>query len=237
MNLLNLINIYRLITLLLLLLYFLGILIFGIEKIIWQALPAILSTTLAGALFDYLELKRFSYPITPFISGLIIGLVAQFGADAIVLVVIGFLAMAAKFFIKWDGRHIFNPAASGLFLGMILFSSYPAWWGGSGYFWIFFIWIPILLIKFKRWAPMVGFLIPVIIKDGGLILTSGSLLFFLSVMLIEPKTSPADVKIGLIYGIIVGIGYLIFSQTTFDPLISSLLIGNLGGRLLGKFLV
>lgn len=237
MKLLGYFSIYHLVILFLLSLYFFGILSFGIEKVAWQAIPPVLATTLAGAVFDYLELKRWSKPITPFITGLIIGLTAQFGASPFVLAAIGFLAMAIKFLIKWDGRHIFNPAASGLFLGMILFSSYPAWWGGSDKPWIFLIWIPILLLKFKRWAPMMGFLIPLVIKDGWQIVTSGSLLFFISVMLIEPKTSPTDIKNGLIYGLVVGAFYfLVSSFTKFDPFIPSLLIGNLTQRVLGWYI-
>ena len=82
---------------------------------------------------------------------------------------------------------------------------------------------------------MAGFLLPVVIFNGINVLLSSSLLFFISVMLIEPKTSPAEIKLGLIYGLVVGTGYLIFNY--FDPLITSLLIGNLGARLLRKFII
>lgn len=56
-------------------------------------------------------------------------------------------------------------------------------------------------------------------------------------MLIEPKTSPGDVKIGLLYGLLVGILYFLFAQTMLDPLVTSLLVGNLGARLLQKVIV
>ena len=229
------VSIYQLITLFLILLYFLGGFQLGFQSVLLQAIFAILPTTLAGAIFDYLELKRWTIPRTPFISGLIIGLVSQFGVNFLTLSIIGILAMLIKFLIKLEGKHIFNPAASGLLLGMLFFNSQPAWWGGS--FWVFLIWIPIMLLKMRRWAPMVGFLVPVLIFSSLNIILSSSLLFFVSVMLIEPKTSPFTTKSGLIYGLIAAGGYLLFSRTNLDPLIPSLLIANLGARLLPKNLI
>lgn len=237
MRILDRITIYYLIIAFLILLYILAIPQFGLKSILWQFLPPVLATTVAGILLDYLKLKRWSKPITPVITGLIIGLTAEFGAGAVTLSLIGILAMAIKFFVRFSGKHIFNPAGAGLFAGMIFLSSYPAWWGGGGNTWIFLIWIPILLYKLKRWAPVAGFILPLIIASGFGILTSTSLLFFISVMLIEPKTSPYAINSGLIYGAVVGTGYLLFSQTNIDPFIPSLLIGNLGGRLLEKILV
>lgn len=230
------VNIYQLVSLFLISLYFLGMLTFGLEKVAWQAVPVILATTLSGAVFDYWELKRWSKPITPFITGLIIGLVSSFGEQAPILASLGVAAMLIKSMVKFGGRHIFNPAAGGLLVGLWLFNSQPSWWTGGSHPWIFLIWIPILLLKLKRWAPMVGFLLPLMIINGLSISTSTSLLFFMSVMLIEPKTSPATVKNGLIYGLVVAAFYfLISSFTKFDPFIAPLLIGNLTWRILARY--
>lgn len=235
MRIIDRISIYYLIIIFLLSLYVLGTFSFGIQQVLFQALPAVLAAVAAGLVLDYIELKRWTRPLTPLITGLIIGLVAQFGASPITLVIIGVAAMVIKFLIKWDGKHIFNPAGAGLFLGMFL-GSYPSWWVGGEFIWIYLIWIPILLYKLKRWAPMVGFLVPLILTGGLTVVTSASSLFFISVMLIEPKTSPATVKLGFIYGVMVAVGYLIIGRfSQFDPLISSLLIGNLTARLLTRY--
>ncbi len=231
MKILDRISIYYLVIAFLLSLYVLGTLTFGMQKVLLQALPAVLATVVSGVILDYIELKRWTKPLTPLITGLIIGLVAQFGESTLNLALIGLAAMAVKFLVKWDGRHIFNPAASGLFLGMFL-GSYPSWWVGGEFVWIYLIWIPILLYKMRRWAPMIGFLTPVAIFSGISIFTSSSALFFTSIMLIEPKTSPATIKLGLIYGAVVAAGYLILGRFfQFDPLVPSLLIGNLILRL------
>lgn len=230
-------NIYQLVTIFLLSLYILGSFQFGLSKVLTQLIFPVLGATVAGIVFDFIELKRFQKPITPFITGLIIGLVAQFGEDPLKLFLIGTVSMLIKFAVKLDGRHILNPAAGGLLAGMLLLNSSPSWWSGGAMIWPFLIWIPVFLLRFRRWAPIAGFLTPVIILNGINILLSSSLLFFISVMLIEPKTSPAGIRDGLIYGVIVGVGYLLFSQTLLEPLIAALLIGNLGARLLGKFIL
>lgn len=236
MRLLDKITIYYLIIVFLISLYILGIPQFGITNILWQFLPPVLTTIVASTIINYIKVRTWPRLISPIITGLIIGLTAQFGASPLILSLIGAAAMIIKSFVKLDGKHIFNPAAAGLLIGMIFFSSFPAWWGGGGYQGVFLIWIPILLYKLKRWAPILGFLLPLIIVSGFGMLTSASLLFFISVMLIEPKTSPLSIKNGLIYGLIVGVGFVLFSQTNLDPLIPSLLIGNLGSRFLGQLL-
>lgn len=236
MTILNRISIYYLVIGYLLSLYFLGVFTFGLQQILLQALPVVSATVFSGLLLDYFELKRWTKPLTPLITGLILGLVAQFGASPTTLVIIGVAAMVIKFFIKWDGRHIFNPAASGLLLGMIVLQSYPSWWAGGEFVWIYLIWIPILLYKLKRWAPVVGFLAPLILTSGLTILTSSSTLFFTTVMLIEPKTSPATVKLGLVFGVVSAIAFLILGRfSQLDPLILSLLISNLTQRVLARY--
>lgn len=227
-RLLGTISIYQAVVSFLVFLSLLGSFFFGFEEILWQVLPPVIATVVSGVIFDYLETKSFQFPTTPLISGLIIGLVAQFREDPLTLALIGIVAMGIKFVVRVKGRRVFNPAASGLFLGMIILGSYPSWWGGERIPLVFLIWIPILLYKLGRWAPIVGFLLPVALVDGLGSLTSGSLLFFTSVMLIEPITSPFKTKPGLLYGLIVAMGFIIFGRfTTWDALIPALLIGNL----------
>lgn len=228
-------SIYQLVIAFLLSLYILGSLQFGFEKVLPQFLFAVSGATISGIFFDFLELKRFQKPLTPFITGLIIGLTAQFGEDQLKLFLIGAIAMLIKFGVKMEGRHIFNPAAGGLLAGMLLLNSAPSWWSGGSNTLPFLIWIPIFLLRFRRWAPIVSFTLLLIFFHGISVVFSSSLLFFVSVMLIEPKTSPVETKAGLIYGSLVGVGYVFFSNLGIDPLIPSLLLGNLGARLSAKF--
>lgn len=232
-------SIYYLIIIFLLALYTLGIFGFGLVPVVKQLIPPVVATVAAGVLLDYLELKRWTRPLTPLITGLIIGLTSEFGAGPLMLALIGVSAMVIKFVVKWNGRHIFNPAGAGLLVGMF-FGSYPSWWAGGENIWIYAIWIPLLLYKTKRWAPMVGFLVPAALIGGVNIIFSGSGLFFLSVMLIEPKTSPATRLLGLLYGLVIAISFFLFGKFfQFDALVSALLLGNLfqvlTKKLLGRY--
>lgn len=230
-------SLYHLVIIFLTSLYILGSFKFGIEKVFWQLTPTLVVAVATDAILKYLKLKRWTVSLSAIISGLIIGLVAQFGENAYILAVMAVAAMVIKAFVRLDGRHIFNPAASGLLVGMILFSSFPSWWVGGQNLWVFLIWIPVLLYKQRRWAPMMAFILPLVTFNGLDILASASLLFFISVMLIEPKTSPADTKTGLFYGAIVALGYFLLNRFTgIDPLLPALLFGNLTGRLISRYI-
>lgn len=230
-------SVYYLIIIFLIILAILGTFSFGLSAVFRQIAPAILATVLTDSVIKYFKLKYWKVSLSAVISGLIIGLVGQFGASPLILSFIGVAAMLIKAVIKIEGRHIFNPAASGLLIGMLFFNSYPSWWVGGENSWIFLIWIPLLLYKMRRWAPMVGFLLPVALFSGVNILTSASLLFFVSVMLIEPKTSPATTKLGLIYGLVVAVSYLAINRFfQFDPLIIALLTGNLTARVKARYI-
>lgn len=229
------ISIYYLVIVFLIVQSILGIFSFELSQVARQIIPAVLAAVVTDSIIKYIKLKNWKISPSAVISGLIIGLVGQFGASALTLILIGSSAMMIKAVIRLEGKHIFNPAASGLFLGMLFLNSYPSWWAGGVYIWPFLIWIPILLYKMKRWGPIIGFLIPVSLVEGISIFTSISFLFFLSIMLIEPKTSPSTVKMGLIYGLIVAASFLILGKVIpFDPLTISLLIGNLFNRISSK---
>ncbi len=120
-------SIYKLVTIFLLSLYFLDFSQLGIEKIFWQALPTAILAVFLGVLFIFFKQKKIIMPWQSLITGLIIGLVAQFGERWFILAGITCLALALKFFIRIGGRPIFNPAALGLFLGAFLFSSHSSW--------------------------------------------------------------------------------------------------------------
>lgn len=243
MKFLDRVSLYHLIIIFLLSLSFLGAYSFGAEKVLWQIFPPLLAAIITDSALKYLKINRWMISPSPIITGFIIGLVGQFGESVLNLVVIAVAAMVIKAVIRWNGRHIFNPAASGLFFGLI-FSSLPSWWIGGTHTWIFLFWLPILLYKQRRWAPIAGFIVPIVLFNGLTILFSAPLLFFISVMLIEPKTSPLETKTGLLYGLIVAVGYILLNNLYLnglsgylDVLVVSLLIGNLGARFLQKILV
>lgn len=229
------ISIYYSLAAFLILLVILGSFDIG-SKIFLQILPPLLGTISAGLFFDYLEAKKWQITPGPVISGLILGLVGPFAQNLSLPILLGVFAMASKFFIKLYGKNVLNPAGAGLAVGMMLGAA-PSWWAGNAHFLFFYLWALGLLLKLKRWAPVASLLPLMMIFDGIEVLTSSSILFFALVMLIEPITSPIKIKSGLIHGASCAFLYFLLKQLTqIDPLIPALLINNIFGRLLDRFI-
>ncbi len=209
--------------------------------------------SLADLLWIYFHEKIWEFPLSALISALILGLIAAPLGGAF-LIILPLLAFVSKKTIRLrTGRHIFNPAAFSLAVSS-LFAPIISWWGvswGSPVLWIVVIVGAFILWRQKRWHEAAPFLM---IFMGGLVLVSslsgnavqdifsnipkifdGTLLFFTSVMLIEPITSnfPSK-KQRIFYGISTGFFALVIAlmKLGVDPLIFGLLAGNLFSSLL-----
>ncbi|HEU5004579.1 MAG TPA: hypothetical protein VFT49_00650 [Candidatus Saccharimonadales bacterium] len=178
------------------------------------------------------------------ISGLILTLIlspATTGSDYAILAIAAAVAMASKYVLVFRRAHIFNPAAFGAFVAGTIFSDYASWWVGSKFT------LPIVAIggililrKIKRFSLALVFsavyvLILILqVPTGsstdtvqhlvwlGIIYTP--LLFFATIMLTEPLTSPATLNPTLIYAVAVGVVYSL-NRLHISPE-ESLLIGN-----------
>ncbi|NJN73314.1 MAG: Na+-transporting NADH:ubiquinone oxidoreductase, subunit NqrB [Limnothrix sp. RL_2_0] len=156
------------------------------------------------------------------ISGLRSSLITALGISLllrvnhpIVLVLAGSLAIASKFFLKYENKHFFNPANFGIITVLLL--SKDAWvspgqWGTDWWYLIlFFSAAGLVLNKVGRWDTSIAFLI----SYGGLEiarnfwlgwswdvvahqLSSGSLLLFAFFMLTDPRSIP-NAKKGRIF--------------------------------------
>lgn len=130
------------------------------------------------------------------------------------------LAMASKYILAINKKHIFNPAAISLVLTSFLKIGTASWWVGTG-FMLPFILLGLLTIKkVKRWNLVFYFLLTflfVILKqaffNGNDIITTfntlflnSPLLFFAFVMLVEPLTTPPTKFLQSFYGAMVGLG-------------------------------
>lgn len=190
----------------------------------------------------YLNIPRNSE--SDFISALILvlilspaGTLSEYG----ILAVAGFIAMASKYVLVIIRRHVFNPAAIGAFSAGLLFDYFPSWWVGTASL------MPLVLLggllilrKLKRFAMAGTFLAVYIavfsfnVLSGGsladvadglrLSLVSTALLFFAFIMLIEPLTSPSNLKKGILYAALVGTLYSV-SDFKLAPE-EALLLGN-----------
>ncbi len=110
--------------------------------IVWSdfapRLEVIALTIGATILTQFIFFKIFKIPSKDFRSPLAtsISLSLLFKANIIWLYpLVGALAIATKFLIRWKGKHVFNPSAVGIVLGLVLFPDHvwvsPGQWGSA----------------------------------------------------------------------------------------------------------
>lgn len=162
--------------------------------------------------------------ITALILSLIIG-PGNIQTNFFLLTFAGISAIASKYLVVWKDRNIFNPAAFGAVFTVLILHQGASWWIGSPEV------LPVMLLggflvlkKIKRFKEVLIFLLVMLIPS---FLFSASILFFASVMLIEPQTSPYKFKHQIIYAFLVALGFNIFARFIPIPLEASLLVGNI----------
>lgn len=216
------------------------------------------------SLFDLLWTRirdgTWYLPVSSWISGFILSIVAAFNTPLplILILVLPFLSVFAKQLIHLNkDRHIFNPAGFSL-LVVNFFTPVITWWAIS---WgmiplvivlcmgIFIVW------RLERWHIVIPFFISYSLfffvssalggidfsttaKTLAIILMGGPIIFFATVMLIEPITSNFSTRMQrAIYGCLCGffaIGVqtiILLSKINVDPLIAGLILGNLTASL------
>jgi len=158
-------------------------------------------------------------------------------------VLAGALAMVSKYFLAIQKKHIFNPAAVSVFL-LGLFGVGVSWWVGSSVMLIpVMIFGFLVLRKLRRFNLFFAFLLAGVISVFAVGLSHGSgfyeiftstflsgpIIFFGSIMLTEPLTTPPTRKLQMTYGAIVGLFFGL--QFHFGPVYSTpelaLILGNL----------
>lgn len=153
------------------------------------------------------------------------------------------IAMASKYILSLNKKHIFNPAALAVAITSFTLGLSATWWVGTGAM-VPFVLIGGLLIvrKIKRFDLVIPFFIAAIAVtlffdlSAGVsalsslqgILLNSSLFFFAFVMLTEPLTTPPTKTPRIIYGAITGL--LFAPQIHFLSIYSTpelaLLVGN-----------
>lgn len=191
------------------------------------------------------------FPSAGAVTGIIIGLLVSPAFPWYVVVLASFLAVFSKQFIRYKSKHIFNPAAFGIFFSHLLFSRDVSWWGVSFQqlngkdLWsiVYFVLLilPVLIsgLRLKRYITMSFFIMVYITSSifiGGnvsnpiALFTDPTFIFFIVVMLPEPMTTPSKINDQVLFGLFVGFLTLLFSYSRLpfipDPLIAALLLGN-----------
>ena len=226
---------------LLIVLAIIGIIQIGYKSVCLQIILAILSSLALDFFIHYRKTKKSIFPSSAFITGLIIALVLSPQTKWYICVFASIIAIFSKHIIRYKKNHIFNPANLGLLSVMLVFPVYPSWWGQS--------FCPLIIImglfisfKMKRLGLPLIFIFSFVILNGLFnrmsLLDSLSLvnIFFVFIMLIEPKTSPVYKKGITIYAVIVALFSAIFFKwfPQYDSSILALVIANIFNPILNK---
>ncbi len=209
-----------------------------------SAFIATISAIAVDSCFIYLKEKRFRLNDSSLISGLIIGFVLYGGQPLWVFLLVSLFGIGSKHLIKIKGRHLFNPAAFGIFIATIFFAA-PTQWKGT---FLWYILVPFgiyFTYKISKLEVAIGYFLTTLLLFGTqaavqkvpfLNIFGYLSYFYIFVMVIEPKTTPIKPLGKLIFGI--GIAVLIFVLTEigvkFDAELCALLVFNLAVPLLNK---
>lgn len=163
-----------------------------------------------------------------FITALILTLIipVEFPLNAIFIVAVSVIAMASKYLLTIEKKHIFNPAAISILLYVLLFPEQPAtWWIGTPVMIIPTVLGGLLVMrKTRRERMIISFLVSymVLISVGSLVRFGSleslfstvrlatlqtALFYFAFVMLTEPLTSPATKKLQTYFAVLVAFIY------------------------------
>lgn len=197
-------------------------------------------------LIAVLKKRKLAFPDGAAITGLIVALVLSPMVSSYISALTAAIAIASKHLFTVKKKPIFNPAAFGLLITAVLFSSGQSWWGGLSMLpaWcIVLVCIAGFLVtekvnKFPQVLSFLGiyFLIVLImgilgIENAGDILRVpyiNSTLFLAFFMLTDPPTSGGKYKDQVKFGIITAVAsiasYMILGGLTF--LLVGILIAN-----------
>ena len=199
-----------------------------------------------------------SWLITALILFLVLAPINDF-QDLLITIAIGTVAMASKYFLTYDKRHIFNPAALAMFLAGLFGFGNSIWWIGSAVMLPFVLITGLLVVrKIRRFGMIIVFMVMSVITIcvfnymNGMpllqaltqVVISWPLVFFATIMLTEPFTTPPNREFRNYYAVFTAA--LFGAQFSIGPLYATpelaLVAGNIvsfalspKGKLILKF--
>jgi len=172
------------------------------------------------------ELQRFD-PLSPIITALSLCILLRANGPQL-LAVVAAAAMAAKFLIRVNGKHIFNPANFAIVVALATGEAWisPSQWGTAA--WSAFLFASLAILVLSR-AKRAEIALAFLIAFAGLALAralylgdplaipvkqlqSGAVLLFAFFMISDPKTTPDKRTARIVYAVLVAslAHYLIF---------------------------
>lgn len=207
-------------------------------------LIAVASALVVDSLILYLKTKSLQITESSIITGMIIGYVLSADQAWWKFVFAAAIAILAKHLIRFRKKHLFNPAALGIFLSTLIFGTSTQWKGT--YLW--FILVPFGIYfarKIKKTEVIIGYAIIALVLFGAQALLKKVPLanifgyfsyFYIFVMVIEPKTTPLTGPAKYLFGACLAafIFILTGAGVRFDVELFSLLVMNAAVPILNK---
>ncbi|HEV2519157.1 MAG TPA: hypothetical protein VGX00_00850 [Thermoplasmata archaeon] len=224
--------------------YFGGLGIVSILLLPWIALIADLA-------FQSVRFEEVRFPDAAIATGLFVALLIPPTVSYVAAGTVTFAAIGVKHVLRFKGRPILNPAASGVVIGTFLFGMAPAWWAGVGPLGsevLVALGAAMVARNPSGWrlpAMFFGFYAPLsvamkVIVGAALapkVLVLGVLdpatLFFGLFMVVEPRTAPANPLLHPLYAALVATAAAFLPLVMPGPgVLVALLIVNLGAVLM-----
>ncbi|WP_053332730.1 RnfABCDGE type electron transport complex subunit D [Candidatus Jidaibacter acanthamoebae] len=167
------------------------------------------------------------------ITGLSLSLVLR-SNDLVIFILAGVVAILSKFIIRFNNRHIFNPAIFGL-ISVLLFSNSawisPGQWGTLSWVLALLIIIGLFVaVKSNRLDVALAFISTYIVLTGvrGFWLNeplnlifyqfeNGAAFLFTFFTISDPKTTPQTSSKRIVFGIIAGVWAMILRYYFYNP--------------------
>lgn len=221
-------DVYQLIVIFLVFAGLSAVYVTGNLSFLIQLIAAPLAACVVDIAVTYARTRRKIKPLTAIISGLIIALILPLSPLHIVAFAAA-SAMILKHAIRWKGRNVFNPAALGLLITSLLFGIDTAWWVSVSLLAVLGF---LVVYKLGRLRTSASFLVVYFLL---VYLTTQQLapdltaVFFATIMLIEPKTSPHTKRGQIVFGVAAAIlvTAMQFLPVRIDPFLGVLLVMNL----------
>lgn len=196
----------------------------------------IIFSVLIEALFLYVKTRKFQITASAITSGFIIGFVLSSGSAWWIFLIVALFTVGLKHVIQFHKKNLLNPAACGLFLAVLLLKAYTEWKGA----YVWYLLVPAgfyLVYKIKKTELVLSYFLMSFLLFVPQALAQGTPpwevfgyfnYFFIFIMLIEPKTTPAQRWPKIIFGS--GVALLVFLLTEwgfpYEPELFALLVFN-----------
>ena len=203
---------------------------------------SIISSVAMDSLVNYIRNKRFIITESSFVTGLIVGYVISSDQALWIIALASIFAISSKHLVRFRKVHIFNPAAVGIFLAVLVLGAYTQW--KAAYAWYIVVPIGIYFAARIRRLDLVAsyFIASLFLYAPQAFLHNTSLFnlfgyfnyFFIFIMMIEPKTTPKTRLGRVIFGL--GAAGFIFAFYESGVLLEVELFALLILNFLGVFL-